>query len=73
MALGCLLYTSSVHSDNFLSLPSRPSERIIAAYKQLAEEEKLTVKVYEEASFTSFEDMKAFIDQMCIRDRLQAR
>ncbi len=28
-----------------------------------AEEEKLTVKVYEEASFTSFEDMKAFIDQ----------
>ena len=54
---------TSVHSDNFLSLPGRPSERIITAYKQLAEEEKLTVKVYEEASFTSFEDMKAFIDR----------
>lgn len=54
---------TSVHSDNFLSLPGRPSERIITAYKQLAEEEKLTVKVYEEVSFTSFEDMKAFIDQ----------
>lgn len=53
---------TGVHTDNFLSLPGRPSERIIAAYRELEKERKLTVKVYEQASFTAYEDMKRFID-----------
>lgn len=53
---------TGVDSDNFLSLPGRKSAGIIKAYKELEAEGKLTLRVREQASFTAFEHMKAFID-----------
>lgn len=53
---------TGVDSDNFLSLPGRKSAGIIKAYKELEEEGKLTLRIREQASFTAFEHMKAFID-----------
>ncbi len=53
---------TGVDSDNFLSLPGRKSAGIIKAYKELEKEGKLTLRVREQASFTAFEHMKAFID-----------
>lgn len=53
---------TGVETDNFLSLPGRKSAGIIKAYKALEEEGKLTVRVREQASFTAFDHMKAFID-----------
>ena len=54
---------TSIESDNFLSLPGRDGKRILEAHKQLDEENKLTVRIREQPSFTSFEDMKSFIDE----------
>ena len=54
---------TSVESDNFLSLPGRNSERIMQAYRELDEEKKMTLRVREQASFTAYSDMKAFIDK----------
>mgnify|MGYP001196719902 CR=1 FL=1 len=53
---------TGVETDNFLSLPGRNSARIMQAYKELEAEEKLTLRIREQASFTSFDDMKKFID-----------
>lgn len=54
---------TSVQSDNFLSLPGRDRKSIVRAYEELDREGKLTVRVREQASFTSFEEMKEFIDE----------
>ena len=53
---------TGVETDNFLSLPGRNSRTIMAAYKELENENKLTLRVREQASFTAFEHMKKFID-----------
>lgn len=53
---------TGVDTDNFLSLPGRKSAGIIQAYKELEKEGRLTLRVREQASFTAFEHMKAFID-----------
>lgn len=53
---------TGVESDDFLSLPGRNSQRIIKAYQELEAEGKLTLRVREQASFTDFDHMKAFID-----------
>lgn len=53
---------TSVESDNFLSLPGRNRRRIVRAYEELDREGRLTVRIREQASFTTFEDMKEFID-----------
>ncbi len=54
---------TSVESDNFLSLPGRNSEWIMQAYRELDDEKKLTLRIREQASFTAYSDMKAFIDK----------
>lgn len=54
---------TGVETDNFLSLPGRNGERIMEAYRQLEKEGRLTLRVREQASFTSFDHMKAFIDK----------
>lgn len=56
---------TSVQSDNFLSLPGRDRRSIVQAFKELDREKRLTVRVYEQASFTSFDDMREFIDEGC--------
>lgn len=53
---------TGVETDNFLSLPGRNSYRIMTAYKELENENKLTLRVREQASFTAFEHMRKFID-----------
>ena len=53
---------TSVETDNFLSLPGRNRQRIMQAYQEMSRDNELTVKVREQASFVSFEDVKAFID-----------
>ena len=53
---------TGVETDNFLSLPGRNSQTIMTAYRELENENKLTVRVREQASFTAFEHMKKFID-----------
>ncbi len=54
---------TSVQSDNFLSLPGRDRRGIINAHRELEEEGKLTLRIREQASFTCYSDMKAFIDE----------
>ena len=54
---------TSIESDNFLSLPGRNRQNIVAAHRQLASEGLLTLRIREQASFTAFEDMKVFIDE----------
>lgn len=53
---------TGVETDNFLSLPGRNSANIMQAYKELEQEGRLTLRIREQASFTAFEHMKAFID-----------
>ncbi|MDL2293896.1 amidohydrolase [Ruminococcaceae bacterium OttesenSCG-928-D13] len=54
---------TSVESDNFLSLPGRDRRSIVQAYRELDAAGALTVRVREQASFATYEDMKAFIDE----------
>ena len=53
---------TAVGSDNFLSLPGRDGDSVMQAFRELEAEGKLTLRVQEQPSFTSFEDMKAFLD-----------
>lgn len=53
---------TSVHSDNFLSLPGKNYKEIIKAFKNLDERGELTVRVCDQASFTNKEDLKKFIN-----------
>lgn len=53
---------TGVETDNFLSLPGRNSASIMQAYRELEQEGRLTLRVREQASFTAFDHMKAFID-----------
>ena len=54
---------TAIESDNFLSLPGRNRHNIVQAHQELAKEGKLNIRIREQASFTCFEDMKAFIDE----------
>lgn len=53
---------TTVHSDNFLSLPGKNYKEIIKAFKNLDERGELTIRVCDQASFTNKEDLKKFID-----------
>jgi hypothetical protein len=53
---------TSVQSDDFLSLPGRNAERIMQAYRELDSAGELTVKIREQPSFISYDDVKKFID-----------
>lgn len=53
---------TSTQSDDFLSLPGRNVERIMQAYRELDKTGELTVKIREQPSFISYDDVKKFID-----------
>lgn len=53
---------TTVHSDNFLSLPGKNYKEIIKAFKNLDERGELTVRVCDQASFMNKEELKKFID-----------
>ncbi|MCI8610262.1 MAG: amidohydrolase [Firmicutes bacterium] len=54
---------TSVESDDFLSLPGRDGYTIMEAYQQLDKEGRLALRVREQPSFISFQDLKGFIDK----------
>lgn len=54
---------TSVHTDDFLSLSGVGYETILKAYKELEEEGRLTVKIYEQSQFESTEQLKEFIEK----------
>lgn len=49
---------TSAQSDDFLSLPGRNVERIMQAYRELDKAGELTVKIREQPSFISYDDVK---------------
>ena len=53
---------TSVQSDDFNSIPGRNFNHIIQAYRELAEEGRLTVRVYEQCAFSSADRLEAFFE-----------
>lgn len=53
---------TSVHSDNFLSLPGKNYKTIIEAFKSLEDKNELTVRVCDQASFTDKKDLEEFLN-----------
>lgn len=54
---------TSVHSDDFLSLPQTGHKTVLEAYRQLEAEGKLTVKVYEQCQFENLDQIKTFVTE----------
>lgn len=52
---------TSVHSDDFLSLPQAGYETVLKAYRELEQEGRLTIKVYEQSQFENLEQLKEFV------------
>lgn len=58
---------TSAQTDDFIVFPGVDYEVIINAYKELANEEKLTVKIYEQAQLAQKEELESFY----LKDTLQ--
>ena len=52
---------TSVHSDDFLSLPQVGYENVLRAYRELEEAGELTIKVYEQSQFENLEQFQEFV------------
>lgn len=52
---------TAVQTDDFLSLPGRDPKTIINAYNNLQCQGKMNVRVYEQAAFTSVDDMRRYL------------
>ncbi|MBQ6076140.1 MAG: amidohydrolase [Lachnospiraceae bacterium] len=52
---------TSVQSDDYSVFRAVPFETVNAAYRELEESGELTVRVYEQANFTSLSDLRRFI------------
>ena len=53
---------TSVHSDDYCVFHNLPWQNINQAFRELEQEGKLTVRVYEQANFTSVSALQEFID-----------
>ncbi|MGL5175018.1 MAG: amidohydrolase [Cetobacterium sp.] len=53
---------TSVHSDNFLSLPGKNYKEVVKAFKNLDKRGELSVRVCDQASFMNKEELKKFIN-----------
>ena len=51
---------TSVHTDDFLSLPGVGCEAVLKAYRELEDEGRLTIKVWEQSQFENLEQLKEF-------------
>ena len=64
---GCRMLNSygitSCHSDDYCVFQNVPWQRIHEAYGELAEAGELTVRVYEQANFTSLSALSAFVEE----------
>ena len=54
---------TGIQSDDLASLPGKNWRNVIEAYKELDENDELTLRVYEQCLFERVEDAKAFIDE----------
>ena len=54
---------TSAQTDDFIVFPGVDYEVIINAYKELANEEKLTVKIYEQAQLAQKEELESFLSK----------
>lgn len=54
---------TSVGSDDFGTLPGVDYEVVIQAFKELAEDNEIKVRVYEQARFKDYDDAKEFYDK----------
>lgn len=54
---------TSVQSDDLMTLPGVDYEVVIQAYQELAEEGKLTVRVYEQSQMPDCQTMQEFLDR----------
>lgn len=53
---------TSCQTDDFTSCPNTEYEDVLAAYKELEEEGRLTVKIYEQSQLLSIERLQKFIE-----------
>ncbi|MDW7668145.1 MAG: amidohydrolase [Bacillota bacterium] len=53
---------TSIHTDDFEQLPSKDYKKIIKAYRELAEEDNLNIRVYEQSLFSEPEKLKDFLN-----------
>ena len=53
---------TSVHSDDYCVFHNVPWQRVNDAFRELEQEEKLTVRVYEQANFTDVAALEEFMD-----------
>lgn len=54
---------TSVHTDDFLSLSGVNYETVLRAYRELEQEGKLTVKIYEQSQFEDVKQLKEFVEK----------
>ena len=54
---------TSAQTDDFSALPGIDYEIILKAYKELEEERKLTVKIYEQTLFNNLRDIKNYLEK----------
>lgn len=60
---------TSVQPDDFLSLSGVDDKMVRQAYKELAAEGKLTVRVNEQCQFVGPEELKQFLDEVCVNGK----
>ena len=53
---------TSVQSDDFHSVPGSDFRDVIQAYRELVQEERLTVRVYEQCALSGMEELRKFWD-----------
>lgn len=54
---------TSVHTDDFVSLPGVGAPMVMRAFRELEQEGRLTVKVYEQFHFDSLNQAKTFVER----------
>jgi len=53
---------TSVHTDDFTAMPDRDFKKIIKAYQELIEEDRLNIRVYEQCLLPTKESLKKFLE-----------
>jgi len=54
---------TSVHTDDFLALPGGDYKKVIQAYTELEQENKLPIKIYEQCLFSTYGDFENFLKE----------
>lgn len=54
---------TSSQTDDLLAFNNVPYERVLAAYRELEAEGRMTVRVYEQSQFTTLDSLKGFVEK----------